>query len=391
MADFGEFWLVAAPCPMSKDEAFRTLMHNAGEFATATRFNVPDLKVGTLDALVQLSEELQKHEMFADSVVRKLAQLVSDLLAETPDAEQVPNGASEKLSENLVIGDKDPAAYLKNFNWDTARYLTKSSIPELTDTLTKHLSQIENGMKGKTSAYNQLRGNLQALERKATGNLLVRSLTDVVKKEHFVLDSEYLTTLLVVVPKASFREWESSYERITDMVVPRSSKMIAEDSEYGLFTVTVFQKIASDYKVSARERRFVVRDFAFDEASVEQGKKDRTNLETERKRQWGAMIRWGKVNFSEAFTAYAHLKAVRLFVESVLRYGLPVNFQGVLLQINKKTEKKLVDVLYRIYGYLDKSATKNDETVEVPGMHSHNQEKFHPWVMVQLGLNLLDK
>ena len=34
-----------------------------------------------------------------------------------------------------------------------------------------------------------------------SGNLLTRYLGDIVKKEHFVLDSEYLTTLLVVVQK----------------------------------------------------------------------------------------------------------------------------------------------------------------------------------------------
>lgn len=33
------------------------------------------------------------------------------------------------------------------------------------------------------------------------GSLLTRSLGDIVKKEDFVLDSEYLITLLVVVPK----------------------------------------------------------------------------------------------------------------------------------------------------------------------------------------------
>lgn len=33
------------------------------------------------------------------------------------------------------------------------------------------------------------------------GSLLTRNLADLVKKEHFILDSEYLTTLLVIVPK----------------------------------------------------------------------------------------------------------------------------------------------------------------------------------------------
>ena len=36
------------------------------------------------------------------------------------------------------------------------------------------------------------------------GSLLTRTLNDIVKKEDFVLDSEYLTTLLVVVPTLVF-------------------------------------------------------------------------------------------------------------------------------------------------------------------------------------------
>lgn len=35
----------------------------------------------------------------------------------------------------------------------------------------------------------------------SSGSLMTRSLADIVKKEHFILDSEYLTTLLVIVPK----------------------------------------------------------------------------------------------------------------------------------------------------------------------------------------------
>ncbi len=34
-----------------------------------------------------------------------------------------------------------------------------------------------------------------------SGNLSVRSLADVVKKEHFLQDSEYMETLIVAVPK----------------------------------------------------------------------------------------------------------------------------------------------------------------------------------------------
>lgn len=89
------------------------------------------------------------------------------------------------------------------------------------------------------------------------------------------------------------------------------------------------------------------------------------------------MVRWLKVNFSECFCAWIHLKALRVFVESVLRlvlntikkvkfkiyfllpkhrYGLPVNFQAILIHPNKKSIKRLRDVLNQLYGHLDGSA-----------------------------------
>jgi len=34
-----------------------------------------------------------------------------------------------------------------------------------------------------------------------SGNLLTRNLGDIVRKEDFVLDSEYLQTLIVVIPR----------------------------------------------------------------------------------------------------------------------------------------------------------------------------------------------
>ena len=53
-----------------------------------------------------------------------------------------------------------------------------------------------------------------------------RNVADLVKKEHFVLDSEYLVTMLVVVPLSNINDWNNRYEKLTDMIVPRSSSLI---------------------------------------------------------------------------------------------------------------------------------------------------------------------
>ena len=45
------------------------------------------------------------------------------------------------------------------------------------------------------------------------------------------------------------------------------------------------------------------------------------------------LLRLSRTNFSEAYQILVHLKVVRLFVESVLRYGLPADYVGVFLKV----------------------------------------------------------
>ena len=89
------------------------------------------------------------------------------------------------------------------------------------------MSSIDNVMKQKLNNYTLAKGQRQQLQRKKTGNLSVRSLADVVHKDDFAdSGSEYLETLLVAVPKNNIKEWTAKYERLTPMVVPRSSRWV---------------------------------------------------------------------------------------------------------------------------------------------------------------------
>lgn len=104
------------------------------------------------------------------------------------------------------------------------------------------------------------------------------------------------------------------------MIVPRSSTLITQDSDYALFNVTLFKKVVEEFKLHAREKKFVVREFTYNEEEMAAGKNEITKLVTDKKKQFGPLVRWLKVNFSETFCAWIHVKALRVFVESVLRY-----------------------------------------------------------------------
>nr|CAD7195020.1 unnamed protein product [Timema douglasi] len=107
----------------------------------------------------------------------------------------------------------------------------------------------------------------------------------------------------------------------------------------------------------------------------------------------GPLVRWLKVNFSESFCAWVHVKALRVFVESVLRYGLPVNFQAMLLHPSKKNTKRLRDVLNQLYGHLDSSALQSSgaqhDSVDIPGL-GFGQSEYYAYVYYKINIDMVD-
>uniref|UniRef100_A0A8D2DEZ7 V-type proton ATPase subunit C n=2 Tax=Sciurus TaxID=10001 RepID=A0A8D2DEZ7_SCIVU len=379
-----EFWLISAPGDKENLQALERMntVTSKSNLSYNTKFAIPDFKVGTLDSLVGLSDELGKLDTFAESLIKRMAQSVVEVMEDSKG----------KVQENLLANGVDLTSFVTHFEWDMAKYPAKQPLVNVVDTLAKQLAQIESDLKSRTAAYSALKATLENLEKKSTGNLFTRTLSDIVSKEDFVLDSEYLVTLLVIVPKPSYAQWRKTYESLSDMVVPRSTKLIAEDNEGGLFTVTLFRKVIDDFKIKAKENKFTVREFFYDEKEIKREREEMTRLLSDKKQQYGPLLRWLKVNFSEAFVAWIHIKALRVFVESVLRYGLPVNFQAVLLQPHKKSAtKRLREVLNSVFRHLDEVAAASllDASVEIPGLQLSNQDYF-PYVYFHLDLGLLD-
>ncbi|XP_045700322.1 V-type proton ATPase subunit C 2 isoform X2 [Phyllostomus hastatus] len=379
-----EFWLISAPGDKENLQALErmNMVTSKSNLSHNTKFAIPDFKVGTLDSLVGLSDELGKLDTFAESLIKRMAQSVVEVMED----------AKGKVRENLLANGVDLTSFVTHFEWDMAKYPAKQPLASVVDTLAKQLAQIETDLKSRTAAYNALKVTLENLEKKSQGNLFTRTLSDIVSKEDFVLDSEYLVTLLVIVPKQDYAQWQKTYESLSDMVVPRSTKLIAEDKDGGLFTVTLFRKVIDDFKSKARANKFMVREFFYDEKEIKREREEMTRLLSDKKQQYGPLLRWLKVNFSEAFIAWVHIKALRVFVESVLRYGLPVNFQAVLLQPHKKSStKRLREVLNSVFRHLDEVAAASllDASVEIPGLQLSNQDYF-PYVYFHIDLSLLD-
>jgi len=304
---------------------------------------IPQLKAGTLDDLLSLSEELPKVDGFFTTAVGKVVDTLRNLLNNDP----------ARLEQHLLVNEHLCEDYLlREWRWNVGKYGLNRNLRDIVDALNKEMTSIDNVMKAKLNSYNLAKGQLVQIQRKKHGNLSVRSLNDIVKKEDFVTDSEYLETLLVAVPKLQSKEWEQKYERLTEKIVPRSSSKIAADDDFTLYSVTIFKRVHDEFAQKLRENKYILRDFSFDAEALEKQKQDLANSEVSEKELWKELLTLSRTNFSESFQALTHLKMVRLFVESVLRYGPPANFAGLVILPDPKSTKRLVTNLQTYFAYL---------------------------------------
>ena len=149
-----------------------------------------------------------------------------------------------------------------------------------------------------------------------------------------IRDSEYLDTHLVAVPNMAVKDFYKSYEEVCPMVVPRSATKIADDDEFTLFAVTTFKKHSTEFVHKCREKRWTPRDYTYKEGGKEEEAKEADQLAKDEKKLWGEALRLGRTGYSESAMIWIHVLALRVFVETVLRYGLPLDFVCGIVQVS---------------------------------------------------------
>lgn len=415
-----QLWLVSVPNRgQSPDTTFSSLQNNVAKNSNCTihRFDIPSLVVGTLDSLMALSDELVKINVQVENVVRKVERQYIDVAGND--------------AETLRVNDTTVEAYLRNFQWDYARYRYQGrQLSDLVSQIQSMVAKVDEELKKLSTNYNEKNQALSAVVRKKTTNLANSDFEDfltpdIVAKHEFV-DSEFLVTVAIVVPNSIEPEFLKVYETIGDdiavyggpdwtstynpqglgkddgnfgpecqrasvkgsPVVPGSAVKILTEGDSSLYVVTIlkghyvagvlegndftpghFVEYLDAFKLAAREKRFTVREFIYDatkagglDGQVDQAKWDLQQVHT-------TIVRWCKAHFGEVFSGWIHLKVIRGFVESVLRYGLPVDFLSVFIEPNMRREKQLRVSLIKALSHL------NDDSIAAPTAEEEETEE----------------
>ena len=165
------------------------------------------------------------------------------------------------------------------------------------------------------------------------GNLSNKSLTTIVDPSLIIQNSEYLETHLVAVPRTITKDFLKTYETISPWIVPRSAQTIDSDDEFTLYAVTTFKKHSADFIHKCRENKWTPRDFKYKEGGREEEQKEVERLEKDESKVRNEAWRLGRTSWGEAVMAWVHVLALRVFVETVLRYGLPLQFVCGLIRV----------------------------------------------------------
>ena len=135
------------------------------------------------------------------------------------------------------------------------------------------------------------------------------------------------------MPLTIQKDFLKTYETVAPMVVPRSAFLVTKDDEFALYTVTTFKKHSQEFVHKCRERKWIPRDFKYKEGGKEEEAKEVEKSEKEERRLWGEALRMARTGWSESVMCWVHVIVLRVFVETVLRYGLPLDFTATLIKV----------------------------------------------------------
>jgi hypothetical protein len=133
------FWLVALPIkdPTGRNRTWELLQEKTSygqQLSSNFKLDVPDLRVGTLDTLLALSDDLVKVSNAVEAVVTKIRRTVVDMAG--------PRAVATLKVENLPVD-----AYLTRFKWDEPKFPLRRPLRETVDKIGEVMSHIEDDLK----------------------------------------------------------------------------------------------------------------------------------------------------------------------------------------------------------------------------------------------------
>ncbi len=149
----------------------------------------------------------------------------------------------------------------------------------------------------------------------------------------------------------------------------------------------MLRRFTDQIKAKLRERKFTPRDFSFEKAGAGDSKERSLAQLTERRAAARIdLLKFCKTQFAEIFSCWIHLKIVRVWVESVVRFSLPANYEVHLIRPDKRYTEKIRKTLHELFKELVADGVLETEDEAPQGMPAFVSEDLYPYVQTEINI-----
>ena len=207
-----------------------------------------------------------------------------------------------------------------------------------------------------------------------------------IDKSSFVSGSTFLQSMVVVVPEKKRKDFEANYvmedAKHDTAIVPGSAKELGpvDADKNHLFHVVLFHKFANP-TLPRMVGGYYARKFDYDQEKYELEKRRIEELTIEKTKQAKKLLQICEILDAGLVSVAAHVKIIRVYIDSVLRFGIPPRFMISVLE-PLSSEKKILGNLTQQFG--------EEDQMEMYGSKDKIQdsEDFYPFVVVPMQIGI---
>ena len=335
-----------------------------------------DLVNDNLDTLFKINDDLMRDEQEIETFLKSLEKQLADLTKN--------NNLQIKFRGALL----EPKKAITEFTWDEGKYPNKSkTIADIMHKINEKYTETRKTIKAKTDDYNNSVNDLK-LKKKSQNEALTLMKQDyrdlVSRSKNEMKNTDYLCSMLCFVPTGKEKDFEANYMTLADgMVVPYSALRIdrGEDEKMQLYRVIVMKHKKDDFRNECQSKlRITCKEYNEDElANKPLEEKEIEKLANESTQKKHDLERHAESGYSEVFYALLHLKYLRLYVESCLKYTSG-DYYSVMVYTPKEKEQRLISTMIKTFNDTKESGwygTK-EELKET--------EDFYPFILIKISV-----
>lgn len=353
---------------------------NIGNLGKISSFDVSPnlLDYNSIDQLVSLTDEVEKMNNTVQSSLTKISRSIKDLSKKIFNDNKIgfqdlvfdknyeyiepPNFYIDMDQEEIQFNE-----YIDNWKWNVKHFTKKNNIMYLVKRLNKELLACEEQLKNSNLSYVESSNKLNNLRKGNQGSLLVRNLDEFSSKFFYVkslndyyasktrqqplyIDTRNLLTIIVVTKKNISHEFIENYQLSENYIIPNSLVELKRENDYCCYAITILRSHLDDYKSIAKGKGWYIRDFHFNpnyrEEQQIKSEEIVNNYLYETKKHSNDL----SYLFSQLSILCIHIIGIKIFIESILLYGIKSNFTSISISTTQQNITKIHKKLEDLFG-----------------------------------------